>query len=98
MLGFASFTDLAVDCNNRLNFRIGDTRQCLNITIQNDDICEWNNGINEDFSAQLVHISGSDIGVDYSHACIFIDETSEPECSKSSQYSFVGRSTIIYMY
>ena len=90
-IGSASFTDFAVDCNNRLNFHVGDTRQCQNVTLHNDDICEWNGGLNEGFRAQLMYISGSNIGLGDANAFVQIEDTNELECSKSILLLYVDQ-------
>jgi len=83
-IGSASSADFAVDRNNHLNFHVGDTCQCHNVTIHNDDICEWNNGLNENFFLGLRYISGSNIGTTTAVGIIEIDDANETECSKSS--------------
>lgn len=74
-----SFTDCDVDRNNHLNFHVGDTLQCHNITIYNDDVCDHYRYT----FALMRDINDSNIGTDQAIAFIEIDDTSEPECSKS---------------
>lgn len=73
------FIDCDVDRNNHLNFHVGDTLQCHNITVHNDDVCDLFH-----YAFVLMRdITGSNIGTDHAIALIEIDDTSEPECSKS---------------
>ena len=72
--------------NATLQFNIGDHRQCYLIKIQKDDICEWNEGINEQLSLELSLTKGYQVIVDGDRntTIITVDDQNEPECSKFS--------------
>lgn len=80
MPGSSSFSDFAIECNNSLLFQVGDIRKCHNITVHDDDTCEWLNGTDEHFTANLVVTSGSDIATGQQQSHIHIDDSSETEC------------------
>ena len=78
--GSSSFGDFDIKCNNSLLFHEGDIRKCHNITVHDDDICEWLNGRDEHFTANLVVTSGSDIIIGRQQLHIHTDDSNEPEC------------------
>jgi len=78
--GSSSFSDFAIECNNSLLFHEGDIRKCHNITVHDDDVCEWLNGTDEHFTVNLVVTSGSDIIIGRQQSHIHIDDSNEPEC------------------
>ena len=70
-----------MECDNSLIFQGGDIKKCHNITIYDDDICEWNNGTHEFFTTHLVGNTGTGINLYPFQASTFIDDSHEPECS-----------------
>ena len=80
--GSASFSDFAVECGITLQFQEDDRRQCYNITIREDEICEYGS---ESFQVRLILTSVSDdvrVNKQYETTIIVIDDVPEPECSK----------------
>ena len=67
-----------------LQFSVGDHHQCHYIEIRNDSICEWNEGMNEQFSSLLIVTKGYNVKVkkDRKKAMVIIDDRQEPECSE----------------
>ena len=82
-LGSSSFSDFTAGCDTNLLFQ-GVNKQCHNITIHDDDICEWKNGTNEYFTSYLAVTSGSDINVIQEQIRTYIDDSNEIECSTLS--------------
>ena len=79
--GSSLFNDFEVQCDNALHFTETDQIQCYNVTIYDDDICEYYN--NEYFRMQIVLVEGSsavDIDLEYGHTTVYIDDSQEPEC------------------
>ena len=71
-------------CGITLQFKEEDRRQCYNITIREDEICEFDS---ESFQVRLILTSVSDnirVNKQYETAIIVIDDVPEPECSKST--------------
>ena len=67
--------------NLQLAFNTGDTEQCYNVTINQDNICE--NNPNEDFTVTLQYESGiQPISVAPDVADVIIDDDNEPECGE----------------
>ena len=70
--------------NLQLEFNTGDTEQCYNVTINQDDICE--NDPNENFIVSLTYVSGTlPITVAPDEADVIIDDVNEPECGEFYQ-------------
>ena len=72
-----------MQCDNTLHFTETDQIQCYNVTIYDDDICEYYNNENFQILLQIVPIEGSsavDIDLEYGHATVYIDDSLEPEC------------------
>ena len=68
--------------NLQLEFNTGDTEQCYNVTINQDDICE--NNPNEIFFVNLTYVSGiQPILVAPDVAVVVIVDDDEPECGES---------------
>ena len=69
--------------NQLLVFNLGDERVTHTITINQDNECEDDSS--EDFFSNLALVSGvQPIAVTRSRAQVIIDDTLEPECSKSA--------------
>ena len=47
-------------------------------------MCEWNEGLNEQFSSTLIKTSGYEVNVVNGTATVTVDDRNEPECSKFS--------------
>ena len=80
--GSASFSDFDVVCGITLEFKEEDRRQCYNITIREDEICEYGS---ESFQVRLILTSFSDdirVRKQYETTIIVINDVPEPECSK----------------
>ena len=76
-------------CDSSLVFQEGDIKKCHNVTLYEDDICEWNNGTLEYFTTHLLGTTGtSNIDVFPPQARVFIDDSNEPECSMWSLFIF----------
>ena len=70
-----------MQCDNILHFTETNQIQCFNVTVYDDDICEYYN--NEYFLMQIVAVEGSsavDIDQEYGHAIVYIDDSLELEC------------------
>ena len=52
------------------------------VEIVNDAMCEWNEGLNEQFSSTLIKTSGYEVNVVNGTADVTVDDQNEPECSK----------------
>ena len=64
-----------------LQFNMGDTEICYNITINPDETCELPD--NEGFTSDLVLVGGvQPITVTITPATVIIHDTDEPECGK----------------
>ena len=75
-----------MQCDNTLHFTETDQIQCFNVTLYDDDICEYNS--DEYFRMQIVVVDGSsavDIDQEYGHAIVYIDDSLEPECGMQMQ-------------
>ena len=71
-----------------IQFNTGDTNQTHTIIIRQDDICEDNP--NEFFLSNIVLDSGAPpIEVIHPQARVIIDETFEPECSKTFTHTCI---------
>lgn len=70
-----------------LVFSIGDKRVCRKITITDDNVCE--DDPNEDIFIHL-EVSGNtpNVTVNPATAKVVIDDTNEPDCSKS-KYTYI---------
>ena len=80
--GSASFSDFAVECGITLEFQEEDRRQCYNMTIREDEICEYGS---ESFQVRLIltRVSGDvTVNKQYETTIIVINDIPEPECSK----------------
>ena len=80
--GSALFSDFDLECGITLQFKEEDRRQCHNIAIREDEICEYDS---ESFQVRLILTSVTDdvrINNEYETAIIVIDDVPEPECSK----------------
>ena len=72
-----------MQCDNALHFTETDQTQCYNVTIYDDDICEYYNNENFQILLQIVLVEGSsavDIDQEYGQAIVYIDDSPEPEC------------------
>ena len=98
MIFFADFQytisseDYFVECatNAALQFNIGDHRKCHLVEIENDTMCEWNEGSNEQFSSTLIKTSGYEVNVVNGTVTVTVDDQNEPECSKFSSTLILG--------
>ena len=84
LLGSSSFSDFAAECDTNLLFQAGVNKQCQNITIHDDVICEWKNGTKENFTSYPAVTSSSDINVIQQQPHTYIDDRNEPECGTGS--------------
>ena len=88
-----SVTDYTLECNRRLSFTTGTAIRCYSYNITNDDICEL--GMSQTvFKVQVTLSTAGDaeLLVDNrtSITTVIIDDTKEPECSKSKLYARMG--------
>ena len=64
-----------------LAFSRGDSRSCHTVNIVQNSVCEYSNP--EDFSANLVYVSGiQNIKLVQNRTQVLIDDFEEPECGE----------------
>ena len=75
-----------MECNGRLNFTTDNITQCYNYNITNDNVCELGTSQTM-FKVELTLSTAGDdqllVNRSNSVATVIIDDTTEPECSKS---------------
>ena len=97
--GSSQFNDFEVQCDNTLHFTETDQTQCFNVTVYDDDICEYYS--EEYFLMQIVAVEGSsavDIDLEYGHAIVYIDDSTEPECGMQTQALFLLYTYELYSF
>ena len=92
----SSVTDYTLECNRRLSFTTGTTIRCYSYNITNDDRCELGMSRNV-FKVQVTLAGDNELLVNSSSsiATVIIDDTTEPECSKSKLYTRMDTATHI---
>ena len=86
LTGSSLFNDFEVQCDNTLHFTETDQIRCQNVSIYDDDVCEYYS--DEHFHMQILVVEGSagvDIDLKYGHTTVYIDDSQEPECGKKTQ-------------